>query len=62
MKDKRIQQVTVVVLVALIVVPILAVMPDKKANHDSGNIATELKISEFIDGLDNCKELIKKMT
>lgn len=62
MKDKRIQLVTVVVLVALIVVSILVVMPDKKAGHDSGNIAAVLKISEFIDGLDSCKELIKKMT
>lgn len=43
-------------------VSILAVMPDKKVDHDSGNIAAELKISEFVDGLDNCKELIKKMT
>lgn len=50
MKDKRIQLVAVAVLLAFIVVSILAVMPDKMVDHDSGDIAAELEISESVDG------------
>ena len=50
MKDKRIQLITVTVLLALVAASILAVMPDKVADYDLGNIAAELEISESVDG------------
>lgn len=50
MRDKRIQIATVAIWVALIVVSILAVMPEKAADHDSGVTAAELGISESVDG------------
>lgn len=48
MKDKGIQLITVTVLLALVAASILAVMPDKAADHDLGNIAAELEISESV--------------
>ena len=50
MKDKGIQLITVTVLLALVAASILAVMPDKADDHDLGNIAAELEISESVDG------------
>lgn len=50
MKDKRIQLVIAVFLLLIIAASILAVMPDKVADHDSGAVAAELEISESVDG------------
>lgn len=40
----------VISLILIIAVSILAVMPDKAADHDSGATAAELEISESVDG------------
>ena len=49
MKDiKKIMLISFLVL--FIVVSLIAVMPDKVANHDLGVMAAELKISESVDG------------
>lgn len=50
MKDKRIRLVIAVFLLLIITASILAVMPDKVADHDSGAVAAELEISESVDG------------
>ena len=50
MKDKRIRLVIAVCLLLIIAASILAVMPDKAADHDSGAAAAELEISESVDG------------
>ena len=34
----------------IIAVSVLAVMPEKMVDHDSGDIASELEISESVDG------------
>lgn len=41
---------TIILLILIIAVSVLAVMPDKTVDHDSGNIAAELEISESVDG------------
>lgn len=40
----------VIFLILMIAVSILAVMPDKTVDHDSGAIAAELELSESVDG------------
>lgn len=49
MKDKRIRLVIAAFLFLIIAASILAVMPDKVADHDSGATAAELEISESVD-------------
>ena len=41
---------TIILLILIIAVSVLAVMPDKMVDHDSGDIASELKVSESVDG------------
>lgn len=41
---------TIILLILIIAVSVLAVMPDKMVDHDSGDIASELEISESVDG------------
>lgn len=41
---------TIILLILIIAVSVLAVMPEKMVDHDSGDIASELEISESVDG------------